>query len=251
MFWSGSEDYYVGEADAAQLEFRVAAALGRDEVAIREINEGADVHSVTAQVLTEAGEPTTRQQAKASTFAPLYGGMGKTEAQKKYAEFFKKKYKGISDTQRGWVTAVINEKKLTTPYGLKFYWPEVKVSRSGHVNVGTEVHNFPVQGLATGEIIPLVLVHFWHLIEGTGITVVNTIHDSIISLVPKGSEQLYEDLSKWCFTDAVFPYLRDAYQYEFVAPLGCGIKLSRNWGESPTEIIYNVLPDGSTTRKEK
>ena len=140
---------------------------------------------------------------------------------------------------------------MTAPYGIRFYWPEAKVSRSGYLNVSTEVKNFAIQGLATGEIIPIVLVHFWHLIEGTGITVVNTIHDSVISLVPKGSEQLYEDLSKWCFTDAVFPYLRDAYQYEFVAPLGCGIKLSRNWGQSDTEIIYNVLPDGTTTRKIK
>ncbi len=252
LFWSGDEDYYVGEADAAQLEFRVAAALGRDKIAIDEIISGADVHSFTAQVLTEAGEPTTRQAAKSSTFSPLFGGMGKTPAQKAYAEFFKAKYKGISDTQRGWILSVINNKELTTPYGMKFYWPEVKVStRTGHVNVGTEVHNFPVQGLATGEIIPLVLVHFWHLIEDTGIVVVNTIHDSIISLVPKGSEELYEELSKWCFTDAVFPYLSKGYNFDFVAPLGCGIKLSRNWGESPTEIIYNVLPDGTTTRKEK
>jgi len=242
----------VGEADAAQLEFRVAAALGRDKIAIDEIISGADVHSFTAQVLTEAGEPTTRQAAKSSTFSPLFGGMGKTPAQKAYAEFFKAKYKGISDTQRGWILSVINNKELTTPYGMKFYWPEVKVStRTGHVNVGTEVMNFAIQGLATGEIIPLVLVHFWHLIEDTGIVVVNTIHDSIISLVPKGSEELYEELSKWCFTDAVFPYLSKGYNFDFVAPLGCGIKLSRNWGQSDTEIIFNVLPDGTSTRKEK
>lgn len=75
LFWSGDEECYIGEADGAQLEFRVAAALGRDEVAIDEINRGVDVHSVTAQVLTDAGEPTDRQNAKSRTFSPLtYSG---------------------------------------------------------------------------------------------------------------------------------------------------------------------------------
>jgi DNA polymerase I-like protein with 3'-5' exonuclease and polymerase domains len=76
LFWSGNEEWVVGEADAAQLEFRVAAALGNDRVAIEEIINGADVHSITAEVLTKNGEPTTRQEAKASTFAPLaYSGL--------------------------------------------------------------------------------------------------------------------------------------------------------------------------------
>lgn len=75
LFWSGDEDYFIGEADAAQLEFRVAAALGHDSVAADEILNGVDVHSVTAQVLTDAGEPTDRQGAKAKTFSPLeYSG---------------------------------------------------------------------------------------------------------------------------------------------------------------------------------
>ena len=76
LFWAGDEEWLVGEADAAQLEFRVAAALGNDKVAIDEILNGADVHSITAEVLTKNGEPTTRQEAKASTFAPLaYSGL--------------------------------------------------------------------------------------------------------------------------------------------------------------------------------
>lgn len=71
LFWSGSEDYLIGECDGAQLEFRVAADVCNDSVAREEIIAGSDIHAFTAQVLTEAGEPTTRQQAKASTFAPF------------------------------------------------------------------------------------------------------------------------------------------------------------------------------------
>jgi DNA polymerase I-like protein with 3'-5' exonuclease and polymerase domains len=251
LFWSGDDDYFVGEADAAQLEFRVAAALGNDSVAIQEIFDGVDVHSVTAQVMTEAGEPTDRQGAKAITFSPLYGGNGKTPAQQEYAQFFRNKYRGISDEQRSWALEVLQNKMMVTKYGLKFYWPDTKLTNSGYITNSTEIYNFSVQGLATGEMIPIALVHFWYLTAGTNIRIINTIHDSIISVVHKDYTELYEQLSKFCFTDLMFDYLRRNYNYEFTCSLGCGIKVSRNWGQSETEVIYNVTPDGTCTRKVK
>lgn len=71
LFWSGDEDYLVGDADGSQLEFRVAADLGNDPVARFDIENGTDIHSITAATLTAAGEPTTRQEAKSRTFRPL------------------------------------------------------------------------------------------------------------------------------------------------------------------------------------
>lgn len=251
LFWSGDDNLYVGEADAAQLEFRVAAALGHDEVAAQEIYDGVDVHTVTADVLTAAGEPTSRQDAKSRTFSPLYGGRGKTKAEQEYSEFFRRKYSGISGTQRDWSLEVLERKELATPYGMKFYWPDTKLRNDGFITNTTEIYNYPIQGLATGEMIPIALVHFWYLTNGTGIRIINTIHDSIISLVPKDSAELYEGLSKFCFTDVMFDYLRRNYHFEFECSLGCGIKLSRNWGQAPVEVIYNVTPNGETTRKEK
>ena len=81
--------------------------------------------------------------------------------------------------------------------------------------------------------------------------IINTIHDSIITLVKKEDVQKYEALSKLCFTDITLHLLRTNYKFNFVAPLGCGIKVSRNWGASTAEVLYNVLPDGTTTRREK
>lgn len=65
------ENWIVVEADGSQIEFRVAADLGHDEVAYKEISEDADIHSNTAAALTAAGEPTSRQDAKSRTFRPL------------------------------------------------------------------------------------------------------------------------------------------------------------------------------------
>ena len=58
------------EMDFAQLEFRVAAFLSQDSQAMQDILEGVDVHQNTADVIG-----CNRQDAKAHTFKPLYGGM--------------------------------------------------------------------------------------------------------------------------------------------------------------------------------
>lgn len=71
LFSARSNGWSVGERDAAQLEFRVAAFLGRDNHAISDIISGFDVHTNTSTILTEAGQTTTRQDAKSHTFKPL------------------------------------------------------------------------------------------------------------------------------------------------------------------------------------
>ena len=132
------------EFDAAQLVFRVAADEGKDEVAKQEIITGYDVHSYTAKVLTDAGEPTSRQEAKASTFAPLFGGGGKSDAQRAYAKAFKEKYKGIAETQKGWTYEVLADGCLRTPYGMIFHWPGTKMSVTGYIDNTTSIYNYPI-----------------------------------------------------------------------------------------------------------
>ena len=85
--WKGGK---IIEADFAQLEFRTAAFLGQDNIAKDEINTGFDVHSYTAKVISDAGQQTSRQEAKEHTFAPLFGatGYGKTTAEETYYKQF-------------------------------------------------------------------------------------------------------------------------------------------------------------------
>ena len=98
VFVSRFDGGRILEADFAQLEFRTAAFLSQDKIAMREVSEGFDVHSYTAKVISDAGLPTTRQEAKAHTFAPLYGatGYGRGESVAAYYTHFVSKYKGIS-----------------------------------------------------------------------------------------------------------------------------------------------------------
>jgi DNA polymerase I-like protein with 3'-5' exonuclease and polymerase domains len=266
LFWSGDEDWLIGEADGAQLEFRVAADLGNDPVAYDMIANDGDVHTDTATVFVDynashPGDPhpdfvgktykTGRQPAKSQTFKPLYGGMGGHTAEKEYCEFFKQKYKGIAETQYNWSLVCLNNKKFRTPYGMIFYFPDTEMKRGGYITNSTNIYNYPVQGFATAEIIPIALVFFWHRIKGHRISIFTTIHDSIGSKVHKEEIEAYKELSKQALTYDVFNFLRDVYDYEFKVPLGVGVKISRNWGKAETEYVWNVFPDGRETYKEK
>lgn len=247
LFTAHDQDYLCLEFDAAQLEFRVAAEMGHDPIATVEIIDGYDVHSYTAKVLTEAGELTDRQGAKASTFAPLYGGGGKTPAQRAYAEAFKAKYAGIANTQKEWTFQVLDAGKLRTPYGMIFHWPGTRMSNRGYIDNTTSIYNFPIQGFATAEIIPIALVYFWQKTKDLRCEIFNTIHDSICARVHKDDIEAAKQLSKVCMTTDVYAFLHKVYNYDFQVPLGIGVKVAKNWGATKTEEVWAVWPDGKET----
>ena len=259
LFWSGHEDWLVAEGDGAQLEFRVAADLGRDAVAMQEIKDDADVHTVTADFLLEHGYPgfaecsakDRRQESKQYTFKPLYGGKSGHSSVVEYCQFFTEKSADIARTQGDWAFTALQTGKQVTPYGMVFYWPGTTMSRSGYISNTTQIYNYPVQGFATGEIIPIALIHFWHRSRNHRIRIFTTIHDSIGVYVHKDETEICKELFKVSLTDDVFRYLRDIYNYEFITPLGVGAKVSRNWGVADKESIWNVNPDGTYTFKEK
>lgn len=252
LFATHDEDTEVWSWDAAQLEFRVAANIGQDAVAKEEIVTGFDVHSYTAKVLTEAGEPTDRQHAKASTFAPLYGGGGRSPAQMEYAKAFKLKYAGISSTQEGWTHRVLRDKELVLPWGARFYWPNISMGRSGYISNTTQIYNYPVQALATAEIIPLALVFFWHYTKGQKVELFNTVHDSIVARVHKDVDKEWlKRVVVQSMTHDVFSWLDYVYEYPMEVPLGVGLKIGPAWDVSDTELEWSVSPSGEEVYKEK
>lgn len=252
LFTAHDDDYVVLETDGAGMEFRVATIVGKDEQARDDIIGGADIHAATRDKMNEGykkhnvNKVIDRQEAKSSTFSPLYGGRGKDEAEQEYVQYFKQRYHGIESTQQSWVEQVVNTKKLRLPWGMIFYWPDVKMYRSGHVNKTTEIYNFPIQSLATAEIIPVALVFYWHRINGLPITIWNTVHDSIISRVRRDYVDTAKELSKIAMTSDVYDFFRDVYGYELwpELPLGAGMKVGKYWGVSDTEEVYEVWQSG-------
>ncbi len=243
-FTARHDGWVVGEADGAQLEFRVAAHLGRDSVALADIRDGVDVHSYTAEVLTSAGQTTDRQGAKAHTFKPLYGGSSGTDAERTYYDAFKDKYRGIAATQRAWITTVLRDKSLRTEWGLQYFWPDTKTTQSGYVTNTTAICNYPVQAFATAEIIPLALVCAWHRIHSAGLRMflVNTIHDSIIAEMPPDEINTFHEIAEQTLIEDVYDLLPKLYGVHMTVPLGAGVKVARHWsGKDAAEWV----PDGA------
>ena len=186
--WNGGK---ILEADFAQLEFRTAAFLSQDGVAIEEVSTGFDVHSYTSKIISDAGQPTSRQEAKAHTFAPLYGatGYGRTPAEAKYYEHFTEKYKGIRLWHTRLAKEAVENNKITTPSGREFCFPDVQRLSNGSVTNFTLIKNYPVQSFATADIVPVILLEIERRIRNFKSCIVNTVHDSIVIDVHPDEEQ--------------------------------------------------------------
>ena len=243
-FFTAPDGYLVGETDGAQLEFRVAGHLGRDDAVVSDVEHGVDVHRFTADTLTAAGQETDRQGAKEHTFKPLYGGQSGTEAEKAYYRAFREKYPGVAETQQRWVDTVLLGKKLETEWGLVYYWPDTRMDDSGYIRNTTSICNYPVQAFATAEIIPIAVVCMWHLLRTGGYKtyLVNTIHDSIVAYVHESEVELFHQLAQRCMIDEVYRVVEALYGIKLIVPLGCGVKVGKHWGVAD-EVKYEARPE--------
>ena len=225
--WKGGK---ILEADFAQLEFRTAAYLSQDKTAIKEIEDGFDVHAYTASVITESGQKTTRQEAKAHTFAPLYGatGFGRTSAEAKYYEQFTKKYEGVALWHTRLAKEAMSSKVIRTPSGREFAFPNVYKNKHGRVSNFTQIKNYPVQSFATADIVPLALLYIDKLLDSMKSCVVNTVHDSIvIDVHPDEERAVLEAINT---TNKNLPSLVNSkWNIEFNVPLLLESKIGDNW----------------------
>ena len=237
LFCSPDPNSLMTEVDGAQLEFVVAGFLGQDKQVCHDIMTGEDVHRFSASVLFNKPESAVTSQertaAKAETFKPLYGGRSGTPGQMAYYEEFRKKYNGVYKTQMGWVATVLRDKKLEMPWGATFYFPNARMGHDGYCPDAPNIFNYPVQSLATAEIIPISLTYlYWRgrLNEVRG-KLINTIHDSGVALVHREDVAQYKQICQQAFFADTYYYLDKVYGLDFNVPLGLGFKAGEFWGE--------------------
>ena len=225
--WTGGK---ILEADFAQLEFRAAAYLSQDKVAMDEVSTGFDVHSYTSQVISDAGQPTTRQDAKAHTFAPLYGatGFGRSKAEAEYYEHFTKKYTGIKAWHSRLAKEALETGMITTPSGREFSFPDVQRRRNGTVSFFTQIKNYPVQSFATADIVPIVLIHMENLLSTCKSCIVNSVHDSVVIDIHPDEIQHVLYLIKQLNT-SLKTIIENQFNIQFNVPLLLEAKIGDNW----------------------
>ena len=220
----------IMEADFAQLEFRTAAFLAQDETAMDEIATGFDVHSYTAQVISDAGQPTSRQEAKAHTFAPLFGatGYGRSKAEQSYYEHFTQKYKGVAAWHKNLADEAIRFNKITNVSGRQYAFPDVTRRSNGSVSHFTMIKNYPVQGFATGDVVPVVLNEMHKRLQSMHSCLVNTVHDSMVVDVHPDEEQQVIDMVN-DMNEGLADLVAEVYGVQMNVPLLLEAKIGPNW----------------------
>ncbi len=159
VFTSRFKGGKLTDADQGQLEYRTAVFLANDKTGRKDIADGVDAHQVTADIIE-----CSRQDAKAHTFKPLFGGSTGTDKEIEYYKFFLNKHKGIARWHDELQTEAISTKKVVLPSGREYAFPTAKRTPWGSTQA-TKIKNYPVQGFATADIIPVWLIELWYLWE--------------------------------------------------------------------------------------
>ena len=219
------EDGKIMEIDFSQLEFRTAVFLAQDKQGMEDIKNKIDVHAYTAKIIG-----VSRQDAKAHTFKPLYGGTTGTEEEKRYYKRFAEKYKEITEWHKKLQTEAITYKQIKIPTGREYAFPYAERMPWGGSSYSTQIKNYPVQGLATADIVPLACIKIYELMKEQKVKslLINTVHDSIVADVYPGEEAVMGKIFKQG-TASVIPALKEYYGINFNIPLDTDLKMGYNW----------------------
>lgn len=219
------EGGYILEGDYAQLEFRVAGFLADDPAIREDVEAGTDVHSYTASVIG-----CSRQDAKAHTFKPLYGGVSGTEDQKRYYNAFKEKYNNVTKWHERLQKDAVTKKYIELPSGRQYAFPKARWTDWGTATERTAICNYPVQGFATADLLPTALVRLSKMMRTRNMlsVICNTVHDSIVLDVHPDEKEACINLLADCML-AIPTETLNRYGFEYNMPVGIELKIGENW----------------------
>lgn len=226
--WKGGK---IADIDFAQLEFRCAVAMAGCAQGLKDILEGVDIHSITSGVLTENGQPTSRQDSKAHTFKPLYGGTTGSPAEQAYYQSFLARYSGIRAWQQDLQDRAIRDHIIRLPSGREYAFPLAKRQWNGGSTFSTQIKNYPVQGFATGDIVPVVVIelHGFLVRLGCRTCIINTVHDSITLDVHPDEDEVVKKAVD--YFKNVNRLIEERYGFVTEIPFTVDAKIGPNWME--------------------
>ena len=259
IFTSRYDGGLIVEVDFNQLEVVALAHVTRDKQLIKDISVGTDIHSALYnQMFGRMPTKEERKPFKSRTFQLIYGAGAKAiskqagcslDEAKKFIEVFYNRYPSVASWHKNFATSVdhgavylmgddgLKEKFRTyvhqTETGRKFvfkeYYSDSDWSSRMYNFSPTELKNYPIQGLATGDVVPLMLgVIFRKFKDMEGVKLVNTIHDSVMFDVTKEAavefildiQEVFKDTDK---------YFREAFKVPLALKLNAGASFGVNW----------------------
>jgi DNA polymerase I len=254
----GDEGVLV-EADYQQLEIVVLAHLSNDLVLKNDLLTGKDMHSELYKSMY-GRHPTKeeRKPFKRLSFALVYGGgvnamMENAKVDKETATKFRKvfyeRYQGVKkwhDKLKGNAIANVvyegrkttkgypsHTYRMTTETGRLYEFHEYDNDWTGNPSFSpTELVNYPVQGTATGDIVPMVLGKLFRRLINSELydkcLMINTVHDSVLFDVHKDVLDQAIKMIKETM-EAAPTYYKETFGVDFSLSLPVGISVGPNW----------------------
>jgi DNA polymerase I-like protein with 3'-5' exonuclease and polymerase domains len=231
----------IVNADLSQIELRVPAQLSQDPVMIKEINTGVDLHSTgCTNIMQLPLNKKNRFYAKTFNFRMIYGGTeygyhkdprmpdfglkGWREVIKRYYN----KYKVLGQWQQANIRQVINgDGTLVLPTGRRF---KFFVGKDGKYNE-RQIKNYPVQGMAGGDILPLAAVMIWRGMKARKMKAqpILTVHDSIVFDCPIDEIDQLADLCMKIFNNLP-SYIKSYWGINWNVDLTGEVEAGKNYG---------------------
>jgi hypothetical protein len=269
--------------DQSQAEFRGAVFLGDDEQGRADINDPTfDAHVQSAQVIRDGERDAAkyaelfachkakdkaakylRDNAKAHTFKPLFGGSSGTDAERAYYKWFGQHYAGITRTQTAWDLEVQQTGRYVAPTGMEFHWDrtwqtnqwgkERMVSAVSGRSLYSIVRNLPIQYFATGELamVSTLCLLYEARRQGLRYECVMLIHDDTSGEVHPDDEEAMHKVAGVAYGPQTHAALMEIYDVDYDVELAAESTAGVRFGEGRKQEHAYKAPDSNEVLQMK
>ena len=250
-------DGCILELDYSQLEMVALAYLANDQQLIDDINNGRDMHRELYKGMYGI-YPTDKERKpfKRFSFLLVYGGGAATlmaqsgcdkATAKKFINTFYTRYKGVKEYHERIVKDAERLAQVSydptksgpdyhyyhaSPTGRHYIFKKYPNEYKGGLTFSpTELKNWPIQGFATGDVVPMMVGLLLNQLEKENLTeakLVMTVHDSVVLDVPKDLLYTVASVAKKTLESAP-QYLKSVFNIDFPCRLSVGVESGINW----------------------
>jgi DNA polymerase I-like protein with 3'-5' exonuclease and polymerase domains len=233
----------IMDSDLSQIELRVPAQLSQDKEMIREFINNEDLHSNgCTQIMKLSLNKMNRFHAKTFNFRMIYGGtafgyhkdpnmpdFGLQRWEEIVTEFYNK-YKGLKKWQDDNILKVIQGDGTLTCSTGRIY--KFKLGYNNKYNE-RQIKNYPVQGTAGGDILPLCAIIIWKGMKSRGMKSkpILTVHDSIVFDVVRSERETLADLCMKIFNNLP-KYIKLYWGINWIVPITGEVEVGPNYGKT-------------------